>query len=263
MRPAPAARAIFGRLPAVDLATRQGHPQQVLVDGVGLLFGANVEAALPQVFLLVRAHRGVFLLDFADRGDDFEIAQRLHSKVETHLVVAHAGAAVRDRARVEFARALDRGFHDQIAIRNQQRILALVTLARPNERLDEVFPQRGAAIDGDVRGDAQFLGARLDVRTLLGTHAAGIGEHGVHAPTAFQQVRYAEAGVEATGKGENDVLAHDVDVLRRSGVFDDGARLAAHGEIDGSGDEAGVMRVLMRGRRFRRITGRGNRHHGT
>src|SRR5690606_14305067 len=145
---APAARALARRLPAVDLAAGQGHAEQVFVDGVGLLFRAHAEAAFLQVGLLVGAGLRVLLLDFADRGDDAVVAGspapgRRDSKVEAHLVVAHAGAAVGDGIGAQFGSARQRGIHDQVTIRHQQRVLALVALARPYERAHEAVPQRG------------------------------------------------------------------------------------------------------------------------
>src|SRR5690606_15240966 len=41
---------------------------------------------------------------------------------------------------------------------------------------------------------------------LVGAHAAGVGEDGVHVPAALLQPRHAEAGVEAAGEGEDDVV---------------------------------------------------------
>src|SRR5690606_35393117 len=66
-------------------------------------------------------------------------------------------------------------------------------------------PQRRATVDGDVAGHAQLGGALLDVGACLGIHAAGVGEHGVHVPALFLQVGHAEAGIQATGKGQEDV----------------------------------------------------------
>src|SRR5690606_25669933 len=46
----------------------------------------------------------------------------------------------------------------------------------------------------------------LDGRALFGIDAAGVGEHRVHRPAALLQPRHAEAGVEAAGEGEDDVV---------------------------------------------------------
>src|SRR6185437_304027 len=50
-------------------------------------------------------------------------------------------------------------------------------------------------------------------------------------------------------------------MFRSSGVVDDDARFAAHREIDGRGDEAGMVRVVMGSFGFRRIAGGADRHH--
>src|SRR3546814_8345436 len=59
------------------------------------------KAALFKVALLVGAHLGVLLLDLADRRQDGVIAAGLDRQIEAHLIVAHAGAAVRNRARTQ------------------------------------------------------------------------------------------------------------------------------------------------------------------
>ena len=205
-RRAPAARAFARRFPAVDLAAGHRQAEQVLVDRVCLLLGAHAEAALLEIGLFVGAGLGVFLLDFADRRDDREVAAGLDREIETHLIVAHAGATVGDDLRAESLRARQGGVDDQITVGDQQRILALVGLAGPDERLDEAVPQRRAAVDGDVRCDAELLRAVFDERALLGVDAAGIGEHGMHRPALFLQIGHAETGVEAAGECENDVF---------------------------------------------------------
>src|SRR3546814_12340981 len=58
-----------------------------------------------QVLLLVGARLRVFLLDFPDRRDDAVTTGSLHREIEAHLVVAHSGAAVRDRVGAQVARA--------------------------------------------------------------------------------------------------------------------------------------------------------------
>ncbi|EFF45066.1 hypothetical protein XAUB_08330 [Xanthomonas citri pv. aurantifolii str. ICPB 11122] len=148
----------------------------------------------------------MLFLDLANRRNDLIVAQRLHCQVETHLVVAHAGATVRNDARTQFFGTLERSIHDQVAVGHQQWVLALVPLARPHERLDEAVPDRRATVHGDVAGRAQFGGALLDELTLFGIHTTGVGKHGVHRIAPLLQIRNAEAGVQTTGKRENDVL---------------------------------------------------------
>src|SRR5690606_38024035 len=94
---------------------------------------------------------------------------------------------------------------DQVTVRDQQRILALVTLAGPDERLDEAVPDRGTAVDGEVRGHAQLRRPRLDRGAFGRVHAAGVGEHGVHVPALLLEVGNAEGGVQAAAEGQHDI----------------------------------------------------------
>src|SRR5699024_6436416 len=204
-RAAPAACTVAGRLPLVDFASGQGHSEEVLVDGVALLLAAHAETARLQKGLFVRTRLGVLLLDFTYRRDDLPIALRFHSQVEAYLVVAHAGVAVCDGPGTQLGSTRKGRFHDQITVGYQQRILPLIPLACPYERLDEVLPQRRTAIDGNVAGHAQFMRAIFDEGTLLGVHATGIGENGMHGPTLFPEPGHTETGIKAAGKGENDI----------------------------------------------------------
>jgi hypothetical protein len=118
--------------------------------------------------------------------------------------------------------ALERRIDNQIAVGNEQRILALIRLAGPDERLDEAVPDRLPAVDGHVRGDAELLRALFDVFALLGIDAAGVGEHGVHGPAALLEIRHAETGIESTGKREDDVFAHGTTPTEKLGMGERG-----------------------------------------
>ena len=148
----------------------------------------------------------MFFLDLADRRDDFVVAERLDGQVETHLVVAHAGTAVRNGAGSDFGSALQGRFHDQIAIRHQQRILALVTFTRPHEGLDEIAPDGWATIDRDMAGSTQFRRALLDVLALRIVHAAGIGKNRVHVISALLEPGNAKTRVEPARERKHDVF---------------------------------------------------------
>ena len=204
-RRAPADRALARLLPAIDLAAGDGHAEHVLVDRVVLRLRAHAKAALLEIFLLVGADFGVLLLDLADRRDDLVVAERLDREIEAHLIVAHAGAAVREDFGAELVAAFQRFLDDDVAIRDEQRILALVELAGLDQRLHEAVPDRLRSVDRAMRGDAELLRALLDVIALLGRNAAGVGEHRVHRIAAFLEVRHAEARVEAAREREHDV----------------------------------------------------------
>ncbi len=203
-RRAPAARALARRFPAVDLAAGQGEAQHVLVDRVGLLLRTHFEAALLQPALLVGPHLRVLLLDLADRRHDHIVAQGLDGDVEAHLVVAHAGAAVGEMPGAQRIAPLERFLHDEVPVRDQQRVLALVPLPGAHQRLDEFVPDRLRGVDGAVLDRAQFLRALLDVVAFLRADTAGVAEQRVHGVAALDQPRHAEAGVEAAGEGEDD-----------------------------------------------------------
>ena len=62
-----------------------------------LLLGRLETPRLLEVLALELAHARVVVLDLAHRREDLEVAEGAYREVETNLVVAHAGAAVRDR----------------------------------------------------------------------------------------------------------------------------------------------------------------------
>ncbi len=171
-----------------------------------MLARVDREAVLFEIVLFVSAHLRVFALDFANRCNDLVVAERFHTEVEAHLVVAHARATVRNGQRADLRCSGKHRLDDQIAIRYEQRILALVALARPDERLDEARPDRGASVHTDVTRGTQLERARLDSRAFPRINPAAVREHGMHRVAAFAQPRNAEAGVEATGEGQDDVL---------------------------------------------------------
>ena len=80
----------------------------------------------------------------AHRGDDLEIGrQRLDRDVEAHLVVALAGAAVRDVAGAFLAREVDQQLGDQRpSQRRGQRVHVLVQRAGLQRRKDEIADER-------------------------------------------------------------------------------------------------------------------------
>ena len=116
---APTTRTVAGGFPTVNFATGHGQAQQVFIDGVRLLLGTHSKAAIFQIRLLIGAGLGVLFLDFTDRRNDAVLALRLHCQVKAHLVIAHAGAAMRDGIGTQCFRPRQRGIHDQIAVRHQ------------------------------------------------------------------------------------------------------------------------------------------------
>ena len=216
-RSTPAARAFAGRLPAIDFAARHGQAEQVLVDRVGLLPGADIETALFEVSLFIGTDFLVLFLDFANWRDDLVVAQRFHRQIKAHLVIAHASTTMRDASSAKFLRTRQCRFDNQVSIRDKQRVLPLITLADLHERLDEAAPDRRAAIDRHMTRRTELDGTRLDKRALLVIDTPGIGKHRMHGVTTLPQPGNAEAGVESAGEGKDNVLAFSAGGIRDSG----------------------------------------------
>ena len=118
---------VLGRVAEVlDPAALRGAAPEVVVDRVGRDLGAALDrdAVLAGVGdLLLAAH-----LPGAHRGDRPQLRrQGRHRRLDPHLVVALAGAAVGDRVAAAAARVLDRQLGDQRpAERGEQRVAAAV-----------------------------------------------------------------------------------------------------------------------------------------
>ena len=118
---------VLGRVVEVlDPAALRGAAPEVVVDRVGRDLGAALDrdAVLAGVGdLLLAAH-----LPGAHRGDRPQLRrQRRDRRLDPHLVVALAGAAVGDRVAAGAARVLDRELGDQRpAERGEERVAAAV-----------------------------------------------------------------------------------------------------------------------------------------
>jgi hypothetical protein len=143
-------------------------------------------------------------LDVADRREDVVVAERADGLVEADLVVAHAGAAVREQAGPAGVGEGERLLDDDVAVRDEQRVDVLVELAADHQRDDDAVPDRLGAVVGDVLDGAELARAGLDVGALGRVDAAGVDEQGDDVVAALAQVRHAEGGVEAAGEGEDD-----------------------------------------------------------
>ena len=200
--------------PAVDVAWRFGP---------GVLQHPRLDRSSPQVFIgrVGRPHRGRHLdavpggvLDLvvavhaplADRCDHLEVwREGGRGHVESHLVVALAGAAVRDGGRTLAARHLDHHRRDQRAAeRGRERVFLLVHgtgLQRgPHEELEEGRP----SVRDIGRRRADFQCARLDrVEVLLLTQVDGERDH---VPAEIFQPPDRHRRVEAARVGEHELL---------------------------------------------------------
>ncbi len=123
---------VVGRvLEILDPAPLRGAAPEVVVDRVGRFrlgslgwVGLDRDAVLARVGdLLLAAH-----LPGAHRRDHLQLGrERRDRRLDAHLVVALAGAAVRDRVAAALARVLDRQLRDQRAPeRREQRVAAAV-----------------------------------------------------------------------------------------------------------------------------------------
>ena len=130
---------VLGRVAEIlDPAALRGAAPEVVVDRVGGDLGAALDrdAVLAGVGdLLLAAH-----LPGAHRRDRLQLRrQGRHGRLDPHLVVALAGAAVGDRVAAAAARVLDRQLGDQRpAERGEQRVAAAVERVGLDRRDDEV-----------------------------------------------------------------------------------------------------------------------------
>ncbi len=179
--------------------------KQVQIDAIRTLFCRfDGDAVLGgESDLLIAAH-----LPFADGGDDFQIRrQRLEGDVEADLIVALAGAAVRDGDGVVFAGGIDHQLGDERpAQRRGQRIFALVERAGHQGGKDETIDEQIAGIQSHGihgSGSQRFLADAFDVLAL-----AEIDREGDHIEVVLlADPRHHDAGVESAGIGEDDFIA--------------------------------------------------------
>ena len=148
-------------------------------------------------------------LPFPQRRDDLQLGrQRLHGDVETDLVVAFAGAAVRNSRRTFISRDCHHLAGDQRAgERRCQRIVALVACAGKEGRKGEVADERLLGVLPDVARGARRHRERLKLLARpVHPHIDGQSDNVVAA--LFLEPADGDRGVEAAGVGEDDLLRH-------------------------------------------------------
>jgi len=198
---------VLGRgLEAVDLLARQGHAEQVLVDRIAAVRGWNLDAGLGHQIEFVRAHVAGLALQLADRCVDHIVAEAAHRLVEAQLVVAHAGTAVGEVSGGEPVGKLQALLDDDIAVRTQHRILVEHARARPQQRHDELVPQRLGGIEFMMLGRTQRARAFGNPGLLRRINAAGVDKGGVHLEALLLQRQHAIAGIQPAGKCQYDLL---------------------------------------------------------
>ena len=149
-----------------------GAPPEVVVDRVGRRLGAALDrdAVLARVGdLLLAAH-----LPAAHRRDDLHLGiERDHRRLDPHLVVALAGAAVGDRVAAALARVLDRELGDQRPPeRGEQRVAAAVERVGLDRGQHVVARELLARVDHVAVERAQVQRLALDHVVVL----AGLAE---------------------------------------------------------------------------------------
>src|SRR3970282_1609784 len=136
--------------------------------------------------------------DHADPG-----VERVIGELEAHLVVALAGAAVRDRVRADPVRDLDLALGDQRPRdRGAEQVLALVLGVGPEHGEDEVAHELLAQVVDEDPTDAELPGLSPRRRELLAlADVRGEGHH--LAPVGVLQPFQDDRGVEPAGIGEH------------------------------------------------------------
>ena len=158
---------VGGVVEILDPAALGRAAPEVVVDRVGRDLGAALDRdpVLARVLdLLLAPHRPL-----AHRRDHLQLGrQRRDRAVDAHLVVALAGAAVRDRVAAGAARVLDRELRDQRpAERGEQRVGAAVERVGLDRRRDVLARELLARVDEVALDRADPARLALDHREVL------------------------------------------------------------------------------------------------
>jgi hypothetical protein len=144
------------------------------------------------------------LLDFANRGDDVVIAESSHGQIETHLVIPHTGASVREVASADPVAQLQCLLHDHITVGTQQRILVLIKTATPKHRQHDMSPDFRAGFRDLVADCAELCRTRCDVSALVFCDATCVDEQCRDLVSLLGQPWDAKAGIETAGERKHD-----------------------------------------------------------
>ena len=160
-------------------AALDGPAPQVIVDGVRrLLRGGNLDAVRLSPFHLLGA--GV-QIPFAHRGDNLDVRiKHEDARLEAHLVVALARAAVRDVLRAELVRRVHKVLGDQRpGQRGHERVLVLVQGVGGQRLGQEVLGEHVAHVHDQAFHGAGFQRLLLDLlkALMLLSHVADHGDN--------------------------------------------------------------------------------------
>ena len=180
---------------------------EVLVDRVGRAAGHvdRQAVALGEADRLVPGHAGV-----PDRREHLQVGrERADADLEPDLVVALAGAAVRDGVRAVPPGGGDQRLDDHRPGQRRDERVAL--------HVERAGPQRGqAVVVGEVLAQVEHLGldgaagerALADLLQVLAA-LADVGGDGDHLGTGLLgDPADGDGGVQASGVGEDDTLGH-------------------------------------------------------
>ena len=184
-----------------------GAPPQVVVDRVRL---AAPHRHMDPVLLGIRDLLAAGHAPVADRGQHRHVGgKRRHRRLEAHLVVPLAGAAVRDGARASLPRHRHQMTGDQRPReRRHQRVAALVEGARLQHRQHELVRELVAGVHDHRLGSARRGCPRLDL--LAFDALADVDQEGDHlGAVLLGQPAQRNRCVEAARVREDDPVSHE------------------------------------------------------
>ena len=151
--------------------------------------------------------------------------ERRDRRLDAHLVVALAGAPVRDRVAPEPARVLDSELRDQRPPKGrEQRIAAAVEPVRLDRACDVLLRELLARVEHEALERPQLLGLRADRRVVLIRLSEVHGERHHLRLVAFLDPLQHHARVQPARVQQQDALH-----LRGVGLIGGGARELARG----------------------------------
>ena len=176
---------------------------QVFVGAVFAVGGRDGQATLAGVFHFVLPVHSP-LADGGNQGHARRQGRDAH--LNTHLVVALAGAAVGDRVGVVLPGHFGQAAGDErTPQRCRQRILPFIDGAGAQGRPEEFADQRGASVHGNGVGSAHGISPLADGFQIYHPQVYGAGDDiGV---VILPQPRHGYGGVKAAGVGEDYFLA--------------------------------------------------------
>ena len=136
-------------------------------------------------------------LQLADRGMNLIITERAYRLIKAQLIIAHAGAAMGEMTGIQLIGKLQTTGDDHVAIRAQHRVLLVHARARPQQRHDELVPQRLPDVQFMMFDRAELQCPVADPLFLFVIDTAAVDKGGVYRKALFAQSQHAIAGIHA------------------------------------------------------------------